>query len=186
MQVGVNIACFDSAGRVLLTQREDFEVWCLPGGGVDEGEGLAAAALREMEEETGLIVRLITLVGVYSYVPISGDMLHLHCFRAVPTGGKLRPEPHEVLALSWFFPDELPQDLLVGQRGRIRDAAAGIIGRVQYEERIYHLPVGMTRAQVYALRDASGLTRRDFYRQYYPEPSADAVRVIVPGITLPV
>jgi len=25
-------------GKVLLTKREDFEVWCLPGGGVEEGD----------------------------------------------------------------------------------------------------------------------------------------------------
>ena len=27
--------------KVLLTKREDFEVWCLPGGGVEDGETLA-------------------------------------------------------------------------------------------------------------------------------------------------
>jgi ADP-ribose pyrophosphatase YjhB (NUDIX family) len=185
MQVGVNIACFDSAGRVLLTLREDFEVWCLPGGGVDEGEGLAAAAVREMQEETGLIVQIKALTGVYSYMPMSGGMLHLHCFRAVQVGGHLRPEPREVLALDWFYPHQLPQDLLVGQKSRIQDAAAGIVGKVQYEERRYSLPTGMTRAQVYALRDASGLARRDFYRQHYQEPAADAVQVVVPGFILP-
>ena len=41
-------------GKVLLTKREDFEVWCLPGGGVEEGESLAEAGIREVKEETGL------------------------------------------------------------------------------------------------------------------------------------
>lgn len=27
--------------KVLLTKRDDFEVWCLPGGGVEQGESLA-------------------------------------------------------------------------------------------------------------------------------------------------
>ena len=42
--------------KVLLAKREDFEVWCLPGGMVDVGESLAETAVREAHEETGLTV----------------------------------------------------------------------------------------------------------------------------------
>ena len=41
--LGVNIAIFQDR-KILLTKREDFEVWCLPGGAVDEGETIAQAA----------------------------------------------------------------------------------------------------------------------------------------------
>jgi ADP-ribose pyrophosphatase YjhB (NUDIX family) len=34
---GVNVAIIQD-GQVLLTQRRDFPVWCLPGGGVEDGE----------------------------------------------------------------------------------------------------------------------------------------------------
>jgi ADP-ribose pyrophosphatase YjhB (NUDIX family) len=37
---GVGIAIL-SGDKVLLTKREDFEVWCLPGGSVEVGESLA-------------------------------------------------------------------------------------------------------------------------------------------------
>lgn len=63
--LGVNVAIV-SEGRVLLTRREDFDVWCLPGGQVDAGESLAEAARREVREETGLEVRIERLVGMYS------------------------------------------------------------------------------------------------------------------------
>ncbi|HSH01990.1 MAG TPA: NUDIX domain-containing protein, partial [Anaerolineae bacterium] len=65
LKVGVNVAVIEG-GKVLLTQREDFEVWCMPGGHVDGGESVAEAARREVLEETGLEVRLVSLVGVYS------------------------------------------------------------------------------------------------------------------------
>jgi ADP-ribose pyrophosphatase YjhB (NUDIX family) len=64
--LGVNIAIRDHHNRVLLTRREDFDMWCLPGGGVEVGETLAQAARREAQEETGLQVALTRLVGVYS------------------------------------------------------------------------------------------------------------------------
>ena len=62
---GVEIAVFD-AGKVLLIKRRDFQVWALPGGGIDAGESVAQAAVRETREETGLEVELQHLVGVYS------------------------------------------------------------------------------------------------------------------------
>ncbi|HIM37825.1 MAG TPA: NUDIX domain-containing protein, partial [Dehalococcoidia bacterium] len=51
---------------VLLTRRTDNGRWCLPGGGMDPGESAAEACAREVVEETGLIVRVGKLVGVYT------------------------------------------------------------------------------------------------------------------------
>ncbi len=53
--VSVNVAVMQE-GRILLTQREDFETWVLPSGRVEEGESLAQAAIREAKEETGIDV----------------------------------------------------------------------------------------------------------------------------------
>jgi 8-oxo-dGTP diphosphatase len=55
--IGVNVAIFQD-GKVLLTKRRDFKVWCLPGGEVDNGETLVEAAKREAREELGLEVQL--------------------------------------------------------------------------------------------------------------------------------
>lgn len=63
--LGVNVAIIQD-GKVLLTRRRDFEVWCLPGGEVDSGETLAQAAIREAREEVGLEVHLEQLVGVHT------------------------------------------------------------------------------------------------------------------------
>ena len=78
--LGVNVAILDENHRLLLTRREDFDVWCLPGGGVEPGETLTQAARREAEEETGLQVRLTHLVGVYSRPGTSRFTGHIFLF----------------------------------------------------------------------------------------------------------
>ncbi len=51
---------------VLIERRNPPYGWALPGGFVDVGETLEAAAIREAEEETGLKVCLLSLLGNYS------------------------------------------------------------------------------------------------------------------------
>lgn len=186
MQIGVTTAIFDDQGRILLTQREDFEVWCMPGGSVDEGESLAQAAIREAFEETGLRVHLISHVATYSYEAVSDGMLHITCYRAIVISGSFQPDPHEVIAMKWFAPDALPEHLLVGQRQRILDAVSGVVGKVQREQRTNRLPHRMTRKELYAFRDESGLSRRDFYNHYFPETLDEDEVVEVEGQKPPI
>lgn len=51
---------------VLIERRHTPHGWALPGGFVDIGETVEQAAVREMAEETGLKVKLVRLLGVYS------------------------------------------------------------------------------------------------------------------------
>ncbi len=62
---GVNIF-IRNEDKVLLIHRTDFDIWALPGGGIDHGESVEEAAVRETLEETGLNVSIEKLIGVYS------------------------------------------------------------------------------------------------------------------------
>ena len=47
-------------GQVLLVHRPRYDDWTLPKGKLDRGESFEEAALREVEEETGLRCRLVS------------------------------------------------------------------------------------------------------------------------------
>ncbi|MBW3589969.1 MAG: NUDIX domain-containing protein [Actinobacteria bacterium] len=65
--LGCSAVAFDRAReKVLLTRRTDNGRWCLPGGALDPGESVTESVIREFREETGLRVRVVRLVGIYS------------------------------------------------------------------------------------------------------------------------
>ncbi len=75
-------------GIVLLKRAIDPQKgkWVLPGGYVDRGEEVKAAAVRETEEECGLRIRIKELLGLYSY---PGKIAVVVVYVAKPSGGDL-------------------------------------------------------------------------------------------------
>jgi 8-oxo-dGTP pyrophosphatase MutT (NUDIX family) len=180
MALGAIVAVVEG-DKVLLTQREDFEVWCLPGGHVDPAESVAQTAIREAKEETGLEIELQRLVGIYSRLEHGGNNVHLVLFAATPVGGILQPQVEEVLALKYFDIDDLPDDMVWWHRQPIADVFNGI-GDGVARSFVMTPPQSInSREELYALRDESGLTRPNFYRYYFEHSGTDAVSLEVGG-----
>jgi ADP-ribose pyrophosphatase YjhB (NUDIX family) len=98
---------FSHDGGILLVQRAiepRYGKWVFPGGFVDRGETLEAAALREVREESGLAVRLTRLLGAYS---LPGNPVILVAYAGEVTGGTVTIDD-ESLAARAFPPDEIP------------------------------------------------------------------------------
>lgn len=118
--------------RVLLTQRQDNQRWCLPGGHMEAGERAAEACMREVWEETGLRVDVERLVGVYStpnrlneYADGTRCQFVSLCFIVHPNGGTLQLSD-ETLAFGYFTLAEIEQiDLMESHTERLHDAFAG-------------------------------------------------------------
>lgn len=172
--LAVIVAVIDE-GRILLTKREDFEVWCLPGGGVEDGESLAEGALREAKEETGLDVELTSLVGVYSRLGGGMHDVHAVLYAAKPIGGELRTQPHETIEVAYFPFDQLPREMLFGHKKRVQDAIGSLRGLSVRQEIKIQDPRMYTRREIYEARDRSDLTRQQFYLQRLEEAEINEV-----------
>jgi len=80
--------------------------WVFPGGYVDRGESVPDAAVRETKEESDLVVRLGSLVGVYSY-PQKRDVVVVYAAEVID--GELKPLDECVEART-FKPSVIPWD----------------------------------------------------------------------------
>jgi 8-oxo-dGTP diphosphatase len=90
----VGAVIFDEAGRLLLVRRAREPGqgrWSVPGGRVESGETDTQAVIREVAEETGLMVEIVRLLGnVQRHAPGAAVFdIHDYCCRV--TGGTLRP-----------------------------------------------------------------------------------------------
>jgi ADP-ribose pyrophosphatase YjhB (NUDIX family) len=94
-------------GGILLTRRAHEPMlghWSFPSGFVDAGEVVEEAAVREVEEETGVQVAIDRLLGVYS---TRGERVIFVAYAGSVTGGSLQPG-EESLEVQYFRPEELP------------------------------------------------------------------------------
>ena len=110
-KLAVGTIIHDEHDRVVLVRRAiepGYGKWVFPGGYVDRGEQLQAAALREAREETGLEVRLDRLLDIYSY---PGHVPVIVVYAATMIGGCLGCDD-EGLEARFFEPDEIPWDEL--------------------------------------------------------------------------
>jgi len=152
--------------KVLLTKRSDFHIWCLPSGGVEDGETVVEAAIRETKEETGLDVRITRLVGIYSR-PADKPSGHAVVFAATAVGGAINCQPGETLEVRYFSLNDLPTALSFGHRRRIEDAVQGVIGAVISQRPENPLRRKPSREELYSLCDTSGLSPEQFYMSYF-------------------
>lgn len=131
-RLGAGIMLMNREGKVFVGARVDNpdDAWQMPQGGIDEDEAPWPAALRELEEETGIAPSLVEYIAEHPErlqydLPEEwrqrlwqgqwkGQMQHWFLARFLGTDGDVQLDTHhpEFRAWKWVEPDELP-DLIV-------------------------------------------------------------------------
>ena len=115
------IGRLDRRGRLL---------WSLPKGHIEEGETAEQAAVREVEEETGIIGCVVAPLGTIDFWFVAEDRrVHktVHHFLLRATGGELSDADVEVSEVAWVpLPDIREQLAYPDERGLV-DAAGRLL-----------------------------------------------------------
>lgn len=119
--VSVAGVTFDDAGRVLLIRRRDNGQWQAPGGVLELSEVPEQGVVREVLEETGVLVEVEHLTGVYKNIPRHVVALVYKC-RVV--GGQ--PEPaKESREVAWMSLENAVSLMTPAFYARVEDAVPG-------------------------------------------------------------
>ena len=127
----------NNRGEILLQKRADpdpawaYGKWELPGGGVEFGEAPEDTVVREVKEETGMSVAVISLISkTFSFIRKDPDGNDYHliilCYRCRVDGEApaVAPTDAEVDEIAWLTPAQiLERDCLPGIHDMARDIA---------------------------------------------------------------
>lgn len=111
----------DRRGRLL---------WSLPKGHLEVGETAEDAAVREVEEETGIRGRVLATLGTLDYWFVAEDRrIHktVHHYLLEAAGGELSDDDDEVDEVAWVPLAELRARLAYAGERRLAETAAGLL-----------------------------------------------------------
>ncbi len=97
--------------EILAVHRPRYDDWTLPKGKCEPGESDEACALREVEEETGLVCELGDEVAVVEYKDRAGRQKRVRYFAMTPREGAEAGADNEIDAVRWLTPREAPGTL---------------------------------------------------------------------------
>ena len=127
-QVGVGVAIYNEQGQVLLVQRgrpPGQGTWGLPGGLIDLGEPLHAAAAREVIEELGINVAVQEVVTAFESIHHDDDGRVEYHYVVLEHWARYQGgEPvaqDDAAACAWVAADQLDAYALTAQQRRVLD-----------------------------------------------------------------
>lgn len=113
--------------KILLIKRNTIPFkgyWALPGGRMDQGETIEQTIVREVKEETGIDVTIVSKVGEYVEKGIKDNVEYEYyptCFVVKPVGGEIKKQESEIQEIDIFSLNALPKPLAFVHEEMIKD-----------------------------------------------------------------
>jgi 8-oxo-dGTP diphosphatase len=116
--------------KILLIKRATVPFkgyWALPGGRVDPGETVEQTIVREVKEETGLTVEIMSKVGEYHEQGVQGGVEYDYypaCFLVKTIDGETKKQESEIEEIKLFSLNEIPEALAFEHAKMVKDYVA--------------------------------------------------------------
>ena len=116
--------------KILLIKRRTVPFkgyWALPGGRVDPGETVEQTIVREVKEETGLDVAIVSKVGDYHEQGVQNGVVYDYypaCFLVKVVGGEIKKQESEIEEAKLFSLSAVPATLAFEHAQMIKDYIA--------------------------------------------------------------
>ena len=126
MTLGVRALVVDAAGRIFLVKHSYVSGWHLPGGGVEPGETVIDALIRELREEGNIEPMAPPRLHGLFFNDRMSRRDHVAVFVVDHFRQIADPVPdREIVAHGFFALDQLPNDTTAPTRARIIEALSG-------------------------------------------------------------
>ena len=119
-----------SPDKILLIKRATVPFkgyWALPGGRVDPGETVEQTIVREVKEETGLDVAVVSKIGEYHEQGVQDGIEYNYypaCFLVKTIGGEIKKQESEIEEIKLFSLNEIPEILAFEHAKMVKDYVA--------------------------------------------------------------
>ena len=116
--------------KILLIKRRTVPFsgyWALPGGRVDPGETVEQTIVREVKEETGLDVAIVSKIGDYHEQGVQDGVEYDYypaCFLVKTEGGEIKKQESEIEEIKLFSLNEIPRAMAFEHAQMIKDYIA--------------------------------------------------------------
>jgi ADP-ribose pyrophosphatase YjhB (NUDIX family) len=129
-RVSVGAMVGNERGELLLIKRPDSGRWLYPTGWADVGYSAAEIAVKEVAEETGILIEPVRLAMVLDGLRLGKSRTPIYSlvFYCRPIGGELNAHPLECAGIGWFDRAHVP-DELAGSTHWVDHAYATITGQ---------------------------------------------------------
>ncbi len=108
----IRAVVFNDQQQILLVREKEDRKWSLPGGWADIGYSPSEIAVKEVEEETGLIVKPAKLLAVFDkkFHPHPPELEYVYkiCIRCIITGGQIK-QSHDIMEAGFFDQENIPE-----------------------------------------------------------------------------